>query len=120
MNSHPVELLRKFRFCSSFTERVAQSGIELAYHNVWRKSHEPCVDRKALRKAIDFVNWRPRLDVSAIWGVFHELNLFSAEAVMKLTHVRLDRENITEIEGLDTMSDITHLFLHQVCRAIQI
>ena len=32
---------------------------------------------------------------------------------MKLTHVRLDRENITEIDNLELLGPVTNLYLQQ-------
>jgi hypothetical protein len=36
------------------------------------------------------------------------------EALQNVTHVRLDRENIAEIDGLDVLDNITHLYLQFV------
>ena len=41
-------------------------------------------------------------------------SLSSIDGLMKLTHVRLDRENITEIDNLELLGPVTNLYLQQV------
>ena len=37
-----------------------------------------------------------------------------AECIRKLTHVRLDREKISQIDNLDILSFVTNLYLQEV------
>lgn len=60
--------------------------------------------------------WIVRVDIctnvrecSGIWWC-----LFRASRVLKLTHIRLDRESITAIDNLDCLGPITNLYLQQV------
>ena len=38
----------------------------------------------------------------------------SIESIMKLTHVRLDREHIMDIDNLEMLGPVTNLYLQQV------
>ena len=40
--------------------------------------------------------------------------LFSADVLGKLTHIRLDRLQITRIENLECLGPVTNLYLQQV------
>ncbi|XP_078572780.1 leucine-rich repeat-containing protein 46-like [Branchiostoma floridae x Branchiostoma japonicum] len=90
---------------------MASEVVDLCGDELWKFEAENDVEMEAPKKSV-------RISVSLIAkrnlpaGITKESDKLVA-ALMKLTHLRLDRENIGEIDNLECLGPITNIYLQQ-------
>ncbi|XP_035689896.1 leucine-rich repeat-containing protein 46-like [Branchiostoma floridae] len=90
---------------------MASEVVDLGGDELWKFEAENDVEMEAPKKSV-------RISVSLIAkrnlpaGITKESDKLVA-ALMKLTHLRLDRENIGEIDNLECLGPITNIYLQQ-------
>ncbi|CAH1238239.1 LRRC46 [Branchiostoma lanceolatum] len=90
---------------------MASEVVDLGDNELWKFQAENDVELEAPKKTV-------RISVSLIAkrnlpaGITKESDKLVA-ALMKLTHLRLDRENIGEIDNLECLGPITNIYLQQ-------
>lgn len=56
--------------------------------------------------------------ISLCLSCYSVVSFLRAAALLKLSHVRLDREQISEIDNLDCLGPVTNLYLQKVSHVV--